>query len=259
MKNILTLIILFCSLNSYSMDESVFKDKYPDFRKYQLTLFSQLKTYFETVAISSVKIDGDKKIFKINKNGNNYKITARIQRDVSVNEIIERVSFYLDNGFNLYFEVTKRGNNLTPTSDDDLLTFHFKASESDNFYEIKMPLFNIRLTHESLDNGEVHDSLDIGFMNFSVNIETHYEEHKAILNYIYFSDMMPSPQVTLSVSAFETPDEWSAVNYRYFLSTTGSITPQLFFKGLGDGSRAFVAASDVFVNAIVASGFPKLL
>lgn len=266
MKAIIILLVLFSTSNLNAFEANLFKTNYPNFQTYQLSLFSQLRNYFETLPLNTLnftELNGTR-IYKLRGKHDDSITTifSKIIRERGTignnRKIVERVIYALENGKTLEYSITKEGNDITDTDDLDLLSFHFKSSKQDEFYQISMPAFNIQITHSQQADGE-KTFFFMGFMDFNFQIESHFKEHEASLNYIYFFTQMPgNPQSTLTVQAIEAPGSWNSINYYHISSNTGEITPKQFFQGLAGGSMAISEGSSEIFKSTLLMGFPKL-
>ncbi|RPJ70223.1 MAG: hypothetical protein EHM20_15630, partial [Alphaproteobacteria bacterium] len=205
MKTIIFLLILLTTFESNAIDANLFKTNYPNFQTYQLSLFSKLRNYFETLPLNTLnftELNGTR-VYKLRGKYDDRVTTifSKIIRERTNRKIVERVIYSLENGKTLEYSVTKEGKDLVDTDDLDLLTFHFKSSKQDDLYQIAMPTFNIQITNSVMPDGE-KTFLSMG--DFVFQIESHFTEHEASLNYIYFFTQMPgNPQSTLTVRAVE--------------------------------------------------------
>lgn len=260
MKKIVALIYLFCSISLLAADPELFKETYPDSQYFQQILFNEIRTYFESLPINSLKyIDANGTIiFKIPKENGYTTIYAKIQRSEGENQIKEHVSYILENGKSLTYEVIKKGAGVTFSEDFDLLTFKFKRSEKDQFYQIVIPTYNIQITHEK--NSEEKSLFLLGFMEFNIEVNSFFKAHEASLHYLFFSLNIPTPQASLTVRAIESESEWNAVEYYHISSQAGgTISPGEFFKALNDVAGVFAdGAQGMFHIMLYRLGFPKL-
>lgn len=261
MKTIIFFFFVIFSFNSYSVDRSAFEGTYPGFQSYQLITFTQLRNYFESLPAYSINFDAKngKKVFKVRSRTENKFITifSKITREISDKQIIERVGYYLEDGKCLEYELVKKGEKVLPSSDDDLLAFHFSPSAYDDFYQITIPAFNVQLTHSLNPNGVV-DFFNMGFMEFNIKIESHFSQDEARLDYIYFYKEMRNPQSSLTVKAIKALNDWGGMKYYHVASNGGEITPGQFFTGLNEGAMVFVEGANIFIQIIRQLGFPKL-
>jgi hypothetical protein len=258
MKKIFGLYLCIFSFNLCAIETNVFDENYPAFQVFQETIFSQLRNYFEVLPSKTlyyVTPDGSR-IFKFVKNKTEVgTIYSKITREISPNQILERVTYSLENGVLFVYEVKKNGLAVLPSEDLDLLNFKFNQTPNDKIYQLSIPSLNILMIHTSLTDG-VKNLLSLGFMEFTVQTESHFNEHVATLNYIYFFKRMPNPQFIFSVKALEAQNGW---NEPSFIHTAGSIetTPKIFFEGLNDGFAAFSEASNIALQLLHTQGFPN--
>ncbi len=263
MKVLIILIsIFFSSLTKASIDPLVFNENYPDFQNYKTLIFSKLNDYFESLTLNSiiyVSKDGIR-TYKI-KNNSDEKIiiiTSKITREKTASEINEHVIFYLENSISFSYDIKKIGSNVLATNDDDLLNFRLKPIEDIDYYQINIPSFKIQISHTILPNNEQKSFFSLGFMEFNVQIESHFQDHEASLTYLYFYKWMPNPQSALIVRAIENNSNWSGVRYIHIGSNAGEITPKQFYQGLAEGESAFTESADILSMALTGYGFPKL-
>lgn len=262
MKKIIYLLVIIFSTNCFAIEKTVFKNSYPSFSHYQLLIFTQLRNYFEAFPLNSLNYrtsDGTS-VYKIRgANANETtSIFSKITRLKENNQLIEQVSYFLEDGASLQYEIKKIGQNISNSNDNDLLTFKFNPEIGSEFYQITIPAFKIQLTHSKTIDGE-KSLFYLNFMEFSLQIESHFMEREASLSYIYFlKEIKPDPQVILNVRAIETKSNWSGIDFIYSINNVGEITPKLFFKGLNDGSEIFMGASQGLFYMTIALGFPKL-
>lgn len=261
MKIIIFILFLISSSQTNAIETSLLKSNYPNFQTYQLSLFSKLRNYFETLPLNSLNFtdsNGTRVYILQEKHGDKTTtIFSKIVRERSNGKVVERVFYTLENGNTLEYSVTKTGKDILDTDDIDLLTFHFKSSKKDEFYQISMPAFNIQISNSILQDGE-KSYFYLGYMDFIFQIDSIFKEYEASLNYIYFMTQMPgNPQSTLTVRAIEAPGSWNSINYYHISSNSGEITPKQFFQGLMGGSMAFnEAANEIFIRTLML-GFPK--
>ena len=255
MKYFFLLIILIIPYKTFALNADVFGENFPSFQDQQQSAFDKLRSYFELLPISSQTSKESEEI--ISYQFKNTTIFSKIARTFSPSSIVEEVSYSVINGSTFLYRIKKSGNKITPTPDYDLLTFNFKQSDEDESYQIVIPLLNIEMNYLKKQTGE-KDIISLGFMGFSMSIESNFKEHDALLSYIFFFSLMPDPQIAISVKATEITSGWGDVDYTYYSSNTGEITPKQFFKGLNDSSSVFTSTSDVLYKLLMSLGFPKL-
>lgn len=261
MKKLIGLVVFSFSFNLLAIETNVFNEKYPQFQNYQQTLFAKLRNYFETLPLNSLTyIDRNGTIlYQIQNKHNPTVVTlySKITRERHEHKIIERVSYFLENGNAIEYEIIKQGEKSTPSDDRDLLSFNFKKTINDDFYQITVPTFNLQLYHSRKMNSE-KQFFYLGLMEINIQIETFFQEHEASLNYIYFYKGMPAPQSSLTVRAIETPSSWSSINYIHYASQSGELSPNQFFQNLNRGAYIFTEADNEFFKILESKGFPSL-
>ena len=242
-----------------AFDAMVFNENFPTYKNYEETILSSLKRYFTNLSSNSLNyIDSNGiRIYKVvPKNGSGYStIYSKISRISKEQQLTEHVSYSLENGNSLEFEILKTGHGVTPSEDLDLLTFNFKQSSNDEFYQITIPTFKMQLNRRVLKDGDQSTFL-LGMMGFNVQLETHFSEHEANMSYIFFYKGMDHPQFSLIVKAIETPSEWDSLHYSYLSTTDGEITPKLFFLGLNEGTSVFNSSIEIIAYIMQKIGFP---
>lgn len=261
MKMYFGTLLLFFSIKSFAVDPDAFKENYPGFQNYQQMLFVQLRNYFEAMPNNSLNyLDANgTRIYIPRKNNASspIKIFSSITRTAQDDQISEKVRYYLENGNVFEYELIKKGKNVLPSKDIDLLTFNFKTSIDDEQYTIIIPLLNIEISHSKTPDG-AKDLFYFGFIDFNIQIESHFGTHEAHLDYIFFYRHMQNPQASLTVKAVETTDTWGGIRFYHLASEAGEITPQIFFKGLNDGAGVFLETSKIFIPNLIVMGFPLL-
>jgi hypothetical protein len=261
-KNLIAILISVFSINLFAIDSNVFAERYPTFQTFNQILFADVRTYFEALPIHSLNYtDADGvRIYRVHYHGQTEfsVIFSKITRTQSDNEIIERVSYALENGNSIGYEIIKRGEGIIPSKDADLLSFNFKKGINDTFYQLTVPNYNFQLTYKKNGNDE-NTLFYMGLMEISVQIESHFQENKASLDYIYFYKGMPTPQASLTVQAIETTSQWSGLQYIHISSqAAGEITPGQFFAGLKDGAGIFFGGGKMMMQMLSNLGFQKL-
>jgi len=258
MKNLVVLFILFFSFNLWAIETGAFNENYPGFKNYEDTVFGSLKNYFTNLPLNSLNyIDSTgTRIYKVvlQKASGYSTIYSRISRVVNEQQITEHVSYSLENGNSLEYEILKMGVGVIPSADLDLLTFNFKQTSNDEFYQITIPTFKMLINRRLLKDGDKSTFL-LGMMGFNVQLENHSSEHEANLNYIFFYKGMSHPQFSLTVKAFETPGEWNSLQFRYLSSIEGEITPKLFFQGLNEWTSVFDSSVEIITYVMQSLGF----
>jgi hypothetical protein len=259
---ILLILLIFSSLTNATINPLVFNENYPKFQNYQTIIFSKLNDYFESLTLNStiyVSQDGIR-TYKI-KNATDDKtiiITSKITREKTASEINEHIIFYLENSISFSYDIKKKGTNVIATDDDDLLNFRLNSIEDIDYYQINIPSFKIQISHTKLPNNEQKSFFSLGFMEFNVQLESHFQDHEASLTYLYFYKWMPNPQSALTVRAIENNSNWSGIRFIHIGSNAGEITPKQFFQGLAEGASAFEESADIISMALTGYGFPKL-
>jgi hypothetical protein len=235
-----------------------FNENYPGFKNYEETIFRSLKRYFTNLPLNSLNyIDSTGiRIYKVVlKNGSGHlTIYSKINRIVTEQQIIEHVSYSLENGNSLDFEILKTGVGVIPSADLDLLTFNFNQTINDEFYQITIPKFKMQINRRLLKDGDKSTFL-LGMMGFNVQLETHLGEHEANMSYIFFYKGMRHPQFSLTVKAFKKPAEWNSLHYNYLSSIDGELTPKLFFEGLNKGTSVFDSSVEIITYVMQKLGF----
>lgn len=251
---ILFATLILSSINAHAIDESVFTGKYPSLKDYQDICLQSLNTYFFTFLSKSILFKDDNGNYVLNFQNESgetlLSVHARIERSLSNGELTESVQYILPNTNVFSYSLKKTGNDISQTSDEDLLTLNFKKLKSN--YEINLNEWQTRFQKSSMK-----DYLIFGFMEVNIMIHTLYLENEAVRNYIYFFKGMPNPQSSLSVKAIETPDSPLLFNF-YHSSKGAEISPKYFFQGLQEGAMIFKEFSAASLDMIKGMGFPAI-
>ena len=189
MKAIFFIFLLFGFSSAFAIDSNVFDESYPSFKIYRKLVLDKLQTYFTDLPMNSLNFmdKNGTRVYKIRKNNGPDFVTiySKITREISDHQTIERVSYFLENGKSLDYIIKKTGQGVTPSEDDDLLTFNFKESISDDFFQITLPTFKMELNHSLLKDGN-KSTFYLGMMEVNIQMESYFAENEASSIYIYF-------------------------------------------------------------------------
>ena len=261
MKIYLLILLMFFSTNCFCIEQDYFSNHYPSFITYEQSLFSELKNYFDVFHKNAVVFDdsNDLKTYHYfdEKTDQTLHFSFQITRQISENQMIENVGYILNDSSYFTYQIIKNGPQVKPTNDDDLLIFNFSPTDNDQSYQVSIPSFQILMTKSVVNNNE-KDFISIGFMEFSLQIETFFSLNEAKLNYIYFFKEMPTPQASLSVRVIDTHNSWNPIQTMLIASNKGEITPSQFFSGLNDGGQAFSEGAKIILKILNSRGFPEL-
>ena len=224
-------------------------------------IFTKLRDYFELLPKVSIINSYSNEItlyrYRIPYTLDYQNIFAKISRTTIENGIIENISYSLENGAALTYSITKKGKDVRPTPNHELLTFNFKASDNDESYVISIPILRIQIADDKSPLFE-NSFFTLGFMEASFKIESVLKEQNATLSYLLFFSRMRFPQVSLTVQAYASTHPWEDIQYIWSASNGGVITPNQFFKGLEEISTIFTSASDSLYYTLLSLGFPKI-
>lgn len=261
MKTLLIAINLFLSLHSsFGMDVSVLEKNYPGFHDYEATALSGVKNYFRNLMSKCIEYSSsDDSVYAIScvnpTTGVETIFKTAVERKMNSNSIEEVVNYRLQNGNAFTYSLTRRGKNLLPTNDRDLLMFKFRTKDLFDEYELSVPLFQIDFFRKQEEKTE-KSYFVFKAMDLSVGINTLSESYQIVRDYIYFYTQINPPEQVLTVKAVPITGDWEGYEYTHFHGNIGLISPKLFFKGLNDGSGIFEAASAMFLSQLYQIGFP---
>lgn len=258
-KLIIFILIFSFSQTLLAMDKTVFQENYPTFQEYQEILFSKIRDYFERLPQATIinSNSSDLKIYSFyDKNTKQLNLFySKITRKISDGEISEKVTYSLSNGTTFTCELLRKGVDLTPTDDNDLLTFNFKLSELEDFYQVTLPESRVKFSYSKNLYGD-KAYFDLGFMDFKIQTESFLSQTNSYINYIFFYKYMPNPQASLTARAISTDGE--NIQFIHTSSQAGELTPKQFFEGLNTSTTVLEGVSDYNYNLIIFSGFPNL-
>jgi len=265
MKSVfVALFFILFSQKLFSFEKTFFEENFPDVNTYQKILLVQLKTYFETLNAKSIRSTSDEGIttfiYSNGKNSLRQKIFVKIKRDIKEDSIFEQVIFSSETGNLFHVNIFRKGLNLTPFEDNDLLFLKFKMNRKLDFYSIKIPSANLEINHQRFPdkNREVSQLIN-GIMEFNVQIITLDFEKFSERSYVYFSKSMPTPQASMTVKGYLRQTELGdGIRYVYLSSQAGQLTPKQFFSGLNEGAMAFAEMSLLLEKILYSLDFPNL-
>jgi hypothetical protein len=260
MKYLLIILIL-ASFNSFAIDLSLVDQNHPGFHDYESMSLTGVRDYFRKLLNKSVQYSQKDNFYFFDvKNGewdSVAKMSVQIERMITGDTIVERVKYQIVNGSGFDYILTRKGSNIKPLKNEDLLLFKFQLDDSTTFYDLTIPTFSVEFQKE-LKGTEEKSFFLLTIFGVNVAVNSSYKENEINRDYIYFFKGMNPPQQQLTVNVKDNGDTWGTYQYLYYSRGSGLIEPKFFFKALNDGSNMFNEASAMFVSILNGLGFPKI-
>lgn len=260
MKKLGLLVIILFSARVFAIDSTVFEENYPGFHDYESMSLTNTRNYFRALFSKSIQTS-NREGFRVLEVQNedwktSIKISMLIERKIGNNEIIETVKYQLSSGGTLDYTLSRKGPNLKPLSDTDLLMFKFQSLDTYSSYDLIIPTFNVNY-HRDISPGNETSFFLLGFMNFNIGINTQTFENEINRDYIYFYSGMNVPQQQLTVNVKEHQGTWEQYEYLHYTRGVGILTPKQFYNGLNDGASMFAQSGMIYQSILYSIGFPK--
>lgn len=250
----------FIAINSYAISPTVLDESYPGFHDYEAITLNGVRNYFRNFFLkSAIYTDENGTINKIIYNPYSEAITflVKIERETKENIIVERVIYTSADGKTLAYQLTREGENLWATNDNDLLIFKFRTKDYYKKYKIEFFTFGNEYYREK--NGDTETSyLFLKNFNSKVFLDTRVDGNDLYRDYIYSSPLMDIPVKNVSVKVTEDVKSWSTYSFIHTITAKGVVTPKTFFDYLNEATFFFEMTSEFYVSKLLTVGFPNL-